>query len=129
MIRNFYSVLRLLKPPLRHFFQRSAPSVLLSKSENPFPSRTREDHPAGVVDTAPTQSLVLLLDFKTSGEALWPYVQSALLPFFCHTRREAWRLCETRVCATKLRPIRPFPGESCFFKIALPWNKSRNGTS
>lgn len=84
MIRNFYTVLdqESSPPTFNLFFQRSAPSALLSKSENSFLSRTREDHPAGVVDTVPTQSLFLLLDFKTLGEALWPYVQSALLPFF-----------------------------------------------
>lgn len=35
---------------------------------------------AGVFDTSPSQSLVLLIDFKTTGEALWPYVLSALRP-------------------------------------------------
>lgn len=40
-----------------------------------------EGRPVGVFDTVPTQSLVLLLDFKTSGKELWPYVQSALQPF------------------------------------------------
>ena len=36
--------------------------------------------PHGVFDTDPKQSLVLLIDFKTSGSALWPHVQSALRP-------------------------------------------------
>lgn len=35
---------------------------------------------AGVFDTSPSQSLVLLIDFKTTGEALWPYLLSALQP-------------------------------------------------
>lgn len=34
----------------------------------------------GVFDTDPEQSLIFLIDFKTSGEALWPYVQTALEP-------------------------------------------------
>ena len=34
----------------------------------------------GVFDTDPEQTLILLIDFKTSGSALWPYVQSALQP-------------------------------------------------
>ncbi|KAL8778565.1 MAG: hypothetical protein Q9213_007365 [Squamulea squamosa] len=34
----------------------------------------------GVFDTAPEQSLSLLIDFKTSGSALFPYVVSALEP-------------------------------------------------
>lgn len=34
----------------------------------------------GVFDTSPDQSLVLLIDFKTPGADLWPYVLSALQP-------------------------------------------------
>ncbi len=34
----------------------------------------------GVFDTRPEQSLVLLIDFKTPGVDLWPYVLSALAP-------------------------------------------------
>lgn len=36
--------------------------------------------PQGVFDTNPSQSLVLLIDFKTSGEELWPYLLSTLQP-------------------------------------------------
>ena len=36
--------------------------------------------PHGVFDTDPEQTLILLIDFKTSGSALWPHVQSALQP-------------------------------------------------
>lgn len=36
--------------------------------------------PHGVFDTNPEQTLILLIDFKTSGADLWPYVQSALRP-------------------------------------------------
>ena len=34
----------------------------------------------GVFDTVPEQSLVLLIDFKTAGPALWPHVLQALHP-------------------------------------------------
>lgn len=34
----------------------------------------------GVFDTTPEQSLILLIDFKTPGPALWPHVLSALEP-------------------------------------------------
>ena len=34
----------------------------------------------GVFDTRPDQTLVLLLDFKADGEALWPHVREALEP-------------------------------------------------
>lgn len=34
----------------------------------------------GVFDTNPEQTLIFLIDFKTSGDALWPYVQAALEP-------------------------------------------------
>ena len=34
----------------------------------------------GVFDTNPEQSLIFLIDFKTAGATLWPYVQSALKP-------------------------------------------------
>lgn len=38
----------------------------------------------GVFDTTPSQSLTLLIDFKTSGSELWPYVLSALQPLRDH---------------------------------------------
>ena len=37
--------------------------------------------PNGVFDTDPSQTLILLIDFKTSGPDLWPYVSSQLQPF------------------------------------------------
>jgi hypothetical protein len=37
--------------------------------------------PHGVFDTDPSQTLILLIDFKTSGDDLWPYVVSQLEPF------------------------------------------------
>jgi hypothetical protein len=36
--------------------------------------------PHGVFDTDPSQTLILLIDFKTSGDELWPYVVSQLEP-------------------------------------------------
>ncbi|KAL9113107.1 MAG: hypothetical protein Q9227_002719 [Pyrenula ochraceoflavens] len=39
-----------------------------------------EDRPQGVFDTNPDQTLVLLIDFKTTGRALWPHVYSQLEP-------------------------------------------------
>ncbi|KAF6222107.1 hypothetical protein HO133_001193 [Letharia lupina] len=54
---------------------------VLSK-QNPrltiLPDDTSQPH--GVFDTDPEQTLILLIDFKTSGSALWPHVQSALQP-------------------------------------------------
>ncbi len=54
---------------------------ILSK-QNPgltiLPDSTSQPH--GVFDTDPEQTLILLIDFKTSGSALWPHVQSALQP-------------------------------------------------
>ncbi len=54
---------------------------ILSK-QNPrstiLPDDTSQPH--GVFDTSPEQTLILLIDFKTSGPALWPHVQTALQP-------------------------------------------------
>lgn len=58
------------------------PLVQILERQNP----TTQFHPDGngsqhgVFDTAPEQSLTLLIDFKTSGSALFPYVLSALEP-------------------------------------------------
>lgn len=38
------------------------------------------DPPHGVFDEEPSQTLVLLIDFKTSGPDLWPYVSAQLSP-------------------------------------------------
>lgn len=43
-----------------------------------------ETPPNGVFDTEPEQTLILLIDFKTAGDALWPYVHSQLEPFRKH---------------------------------------------
>jgi hypothetical protein len=40
----------------------------------------RDSPPHGVFDTEPAQTLVLLIDFKTDGHALWPYVYAQLEP-------------------------------------------------
>lgn len=45
---------------------------------NMSPGRDTSIH--GVFDTTPEQSLIFLIDFKTTGATLWPYVQSALEP-------------------------------------------------
>lgn len=54
---------------------------VLSK-QNPKMTLLPDDgsQPHGVFDTDPEQTLILLIDFKTSGSALWPHVQSALQP-------------------------------------------------
>lgn len=54
---------------------------ILSK-QNPKDTLVPEgDHQIhGVFDTNPEQTLILLIDFKTAGAALWPHVQSALEP-------------------------------------------------
>jgi hypothetical protein len=58
------------------------PLMEILDKQNP----TTDFHPSldkprnGVFDTAPGQSLVLLVDFKTDGDALWPYVHQQLEP-------------------------------------------------
>ena len=54
---------------------------ILSK-QNPKSTMLPDDtsQPHGVFDTDPEQTLILLIDFKTSGRALWPHVQLALQP-------------------------------------------------
>lgn len=57
---------------------------ILSK-QNPTTSfHNGENGLDGVFDTTPSQSLILLIDFKTSGPELWPYVLSALQPLRDH---------------------------------------------
>jgi hypothetical protein len=41
---------------------------------------TSPGSPVGIFDTAPNQTLVLLLDFKTGGAETWPLVQKQLQP-------------------------------------------------
>ncbi|ETN44861.1 uncharacterized protein HMPREF1541_09736 [Cyphellophora europaea CBS 101466] len=58
------------------------PLLEILDKQNP----TTEFHPSldkprnGVYDTAPRQTLILLIDFKTDGEALWPHVEAQLEP-------------------------------------------------
>ncbi|KAL9023398.1 MAG: hypothetical protein Q9196_007227 [Gyalolechia fulgens] len=58
------------------------PLVSILEKQNPtthfHPDGTKSHH--GVFDTDPEQPLALLIDFKTSGSALFPYVVSSLEP-------------------------------------------------
>ncbi|KAM0801961.1 hypothetical protein BDR22DRAFT_796187, partial [Usnea florida] len=58
--------------PLLNVLSRQNPKVTI------LPEDASQPH--GVFDTDPEQTLVLLIDFKTSGSALWPHVQLALQP-------------------------------------------------
>ena len=60
-----------IKPLLGILSQQNPRSTMLSDNTS---------QPHGVFDTDPEQSLILLIDFKTSGSVLWPHVQSALQP-------------------------------------------------
>ena len=53
---------------------------ILSKQNPTTPFHDGKYSLNGVFDTRPDQSLVLLIDFKTPGADLWPYVLSALAP-------------------------------------------------
>lgn len=53
---------------------------ILSKQNPTTPFHDGQYSLNGVFDTRPDQSLVLLIDFKTPGVDLWPYVLSALAP-------------------------------------------------
>lgn len=58
------------------------PLLAILAKQNPRSTMFSDDasQPHGVFDTDPEQTLILLIDFKTSGSALWPHVQSALQP-------------------------------------------------
>lgn len=58
------------------------PLVDLLEKQNPLTRfHPSKDHPLqGVFDTDPSQTLVLLIDFKTNGSKTWPYVVSHLSP-------------------------------------------------
>ena len=58
--------------PLLDILSGQNPKRTLIPNEDP--------HLHGVFDTTPEQSLIFLIDFKTAGDALWPYVQSAMEP-------------------------------------------------
>ena len=58
--------------PLLDILGKQNPKALVATD----PDRTLH----GVFDTTPEQSLIFLIDFKTSGSALWPYMYAALEP-------------------------------------------------
>ncbi|KAL8677591.1 MAG: hypothetical protein Q9186_006000 [Xanthomendoza sp. 1 TL-2023] len=58
--------------PLLHILEKQNPTTRF------HPDGNQSQH--GVFDTVPEQSLTLLIDFKTSGSALFPYVVAALEP-------------------------------------------------
>ncbi|KKK23558.1 hypothetical protein AOCH_004141 [Aspergillus ochraceoroseus] len=59
------------------------PLMEILARQNPItPFHPTLDHPPnGVFDTDPSQSLILLIDFKTDGEETWEYVYAQLAPF------------------------------------------------
>lgn len=62
------------------------PLFSILSNQNAPSSITNSTTPQGVFDTNPNITLVLLLDFKTEGEALFPVVISQLQPF----REKGW---------------------------------------
>ena len=56
------------------------PLLEILEKQNPITQfhPTLDAPPNGVFDTAPSQTLILLIDFKTAGDALWPVVYSQL---------------------------------------------------
>ena len=58
--------------PLLEVLSRQNPQSTIRPDDSP--------QPHGVFDTNPEQTIILLIDFKTPGTALWPHVQSALQP-------------------------------------------------
>ena len=62
--------------PLLEILEKQNPSTNFHPNLNTPPN--------GVFDTEPSQTLILLIDFKTAGNDLWPYVVSQLKPFRDH---------------------------------------------
>ncbi|CAG8958637.1 hypothetical protein HYFRA_00009954, partial [Hymenoscyphus fraxineus] len=62
------------------------PLFSILSNQNALTQITNSTTPQGVFDTSPNTTLVLLLDFKTDGEALFPVVSSQLQPF----REKGW---------------------------------------
>ncbi|KAL9096913.1 MAG: hypothetical protein Q9165_000877 [Trypethelium subeluteriae] len=56
------------------------PILELVNLQNPFSIAIAESEPRGIFEQDPFQSLVLLVDFKTSGSELLPYVEAQLEP-------------------------------------------------
>lgn len=73
---------------------------ILSKQNPTTKFQSRKNGLDGVFDTTPSQSLTLLIDFKTSGPELWPHVLSALQPL-----REHGYLTHRNGTQTIQRPI------------------------
>ena len=61
--------------PLLDILDRQNAQPQLLQDPNPNPKLH------GVFDTVPEQSLIFLIDFKTAGEALWPYFYASMDPF------------------------------------------------
>lgn len=88
------------------------PLIDILSHQNPTNSFYPQENtgPAGVFDTSPSQSLVLLIDFKTTGETLWPYVLSALQPlrdrgYLTHLNRTQIIHCPITVVGTGNTPF------------------------
>lgn len=73
---------------------------ILAKQNPTTPFYNEANSYDGVFDTVPSQSLTLLIDFKTSGPELWPHVLSALQPL-----RERGYLTHLNGTRTIQRPI------------------------
>ena len=86
------SLLQRLKPPLRHSF--STLSALLSKSGNPFPSRTRRGPSCRRCRHHPHTILHPLSRLQDLGQSIVAVRPVRAPTIFCKSRREAWRLCE-----------------------------------
>ena len=54
--------------------------ILSKQNQKPLVIPDPDQPPHGVFDTTPEQSLIFLIDFKTSGSALFPHVVEALQP-------------------------------------------------
>jgi hypothetical protein len=85
-----------LNPLLEILHKRNSQSNILNLPDK-FDSTT---FPAGVFAADPAQTLILLIDFKTDGDELWPYVMDQLLPL-----REAGYLTFFNGTAINERPI------------------------
>ena len=63
--------------PILQILDRQNPRTLGTSAA---PENWRMRRKKGVFDTSPSQTLVLLVDFKTDGEVTWPYVYEQLSP-------------------------------------------------
>ncbi|EEP75546.1 conserved hypothetical protein [Uncinocarpus reesii 1704] len=78
------------------------PLLSLLEKQNPATQfqPTRHNPPNGIFDTKPDQTLALLVDFKTNGSDIWPYLTSQLTPL-----RERGYLTHFNGTAVIKRPI------------------------